>query len=613
MAPNLTETEKASTWVNTHDNLHLDSSQMEEDKPVEKKTKKRWRWQVVDSAPKEIYNRTLYFSIFVFGILGAARGLDEGGISGCLALPAFRNRFGLNDTTKSSLELASLKSNIASMVQLGSIGGAMLASYLLDRIGRVRTLQVVCVIWVIGASIQVSSKLVGQLYAGRLIEGFAIGQTTTIGPTYTSEVSPSAIRGLSVCIFSGAVYLGIMMGYFTSYGTVSHISDSADKQWMIVLSLKIVVSALLFAMSFFVLESPRWLVKKDRQEEAARNMSKLRNLPLDHPYVLGEISDIMGQCLVEKQACANTTILTQFRDLVMIKSNRYCFFAVSLAVQVLGQWSGANAVTIYAASLFSLAGIKGSVEKLKMLAILGVVKFVLAYSSAFFLIDFLGRRRSLYIGLTLQMACILYFALFLLIVPEAADVGAVITASQDRAAKGAIAALYLSGCGWTMGYNNIQYLLGSEIFPLGIRSFAQSMVMVFHFANQFGNSKALPHMMLDMHNYGAFFFFVGVMLLGLFWCWFFIPEVSGRSLESMQEMFNLPWYQIGRHGPRLCPDHSEISKLSELSKQDSGDVDINPYTQEKSHVEHVEHASKTDMISSLDKHEVEFIEHNQRK
>lgn len=164
----------------------------------------KWKWQInTDDSPPEIYNRTLYLSIFAFGILGAARGFDEGNISGCIALPSFKSQFGLADKTKSVDEIANLKSNITSMVQLGSIGGALIAMYSVDKLGRLRALQVVCFIWMIGTIIQITSNDVGQLYAGRFIEGLAIGQTTTIGPSFTSEISPKAIRGLAVLIFSG--------------------------------------------------------------------------------------------------------------------------------------------------------------------------------------------------------------------------------------------------------------------------------------------------------------------------------------------------------------------------------------------------------------------------
>ncbi|KSA03142.1 uncharacterized protein AC631_01155, partial [Debaryomyces fabryi] len=428
----------------------------------------KFRWKVQDDhAPPEIYNWTLFLSVFVFGVLGSARGYDEGSISGSVAQVSFKNFFGLNDPNKSEHDVANLKSNITSMVQLGSIGGSIIAMFVVDRFGRIRSLQAACVVWIAAAIIQITSKNVGQLYAGRLIEGLAIGQTTTIGPTYMSEVAPRAIRGLCGCVFAGAVYFGIMMAYFAHYGCALHISDTTNRQWIIPTSMKIPLAALILIGSFiFCVESPRWLLKVNQPDKAAKNLSKLRNLPADHPYVLGEISDINEQILTEKEATAGNNFFQLCKDILCVKSIRYRFFAVSCLTQVLGQWSGANAVTIYSPELFALIGAVG-VEKLKMTAILGVVKFISAYLSAFFIIDFLGRRKALYIGITIQLLSILYFAIFLTIVPEASE-EADLTGSKARAGKGAMAALYMSGVGWTMGFNSIQYLLGSEIFPLKI-------------------------------------------------------------------------------------------------------------------------------------------------
>lgn len=589
------------------DEIHSVNSNSPPPQEVSKSEKKdkKFRWKVVDDhSPHEIYNWTLYLSVFVFGILGSARGYDEGNVSGSVAQVSFKRQFGLLDKNKTKDQLANLKSNITSMVQLGSIGGSIIASYTVDKFGRIRTLQGVCVLWIVAAIIQITSSSVGQLYAGRLIEGLAIGQTTTIGPAYMSEVAPKAIRGLCNCIFAGAVYFGIMLAYFANYGTSLHVSDDSRKQWVAPTSIKIVLAGSIFIMSFiFCVESPRWLIKVNKPEKAVANLSKIRKLPSDHPYILGEISDINESIMAEKEAVDSFNLFGKLKQIVAIKSIRYRFFAIASMAQVLGQWSGANAITIYAPELFEFAGNRGH-DILKMTAVLGVVKFVSAYLCAFFIIDFLGRRRALYIGIVIQMVSILFFAIFLTIVPEATQDDAILTALQNRASKAAMAAIFLSGVGWTLGFNSIQYLLGSEIFPLHIRSFAQSLVMVLHFANQYGNSKAVPKMLLAMDKYGAFYFFVGVMIIALVWAWFFVPEVAGRSLESMEDIFNLPWYLIGRKGPELCPDYSEINKVTE-NEEHQGNAyhgDINYLEKQKPSTEWKEVASNQGSLENQSEH-----------
>ncbi|KAI5949879.1 hypothetical protein KGF54_005356 [Candida jiufengensis] len=541
------------------------TSPYNEDEP-KKSFWSRFRFTVDTSDhPPQILNKTLYLSILVFGLLGACRGIDEGTISGNIANPSFVARFGLKAPNKTIHQLANLKSNITSMVQLGSIGGSMIAMKSVDYFGRVRAVQVVCIIWLVAAIIQITSSSVGQLYAGRLIEGLAIGQTTSIGPVYMSEVAPSPIRGMANCIFAGAVYLGIMLGYFVNYGSALHIptrhanGSINDWQWRVTILLKIIMSVLVFVSSFFFsVESPRWLLKTNKPQKAVEKLSKLRNLPSDHPYIVAEISDINEQVMSEKEAQRGSSLINNFRLLFTKKSIAYRFLIICGGTQLLGQWSGANAVTIYASELFALVGIKG-IDKLKMSAILGVVKFVSAYLSAFFIIDILGRRGALFIGISGQMCSLLYYAIFLTVVPQAAIDGTEIVGSAKRASTGALAAIYFSGVFWTIGFNSIQYLIGGEIFPLGIRSFAQSLVMVFHFANQYGNSKALPKMMIAMKPYGAFYFFVGVLSISLVWG-FFLPELKGRSLESIEEVFTLPWYNLRRCN-KLIPDHSQIHKI----------------------------------------------------
>jgi len=111
-----------------------------------------------------------------------------------------------------------------------------------------------------------------------------------------------------------------------------------------------------------------------------------------------------------------------------------------------------------------------------------VVKFVAAIMCALFLVDVIGRKRSLSIGIGLQALSMIYIAAFLTAVPNLEDEGFVFTASQKHASVGAIVMIYLSGFGWAMGWNSIQYLINAEIYPLRIRAVSSSLVMCFHFS-----------------------------------------------------------------------------------------------------------------------------------
>jgi len=167
-----------------------------------------------------------------------------------------------------------------------------------------------------------------------------------------------------------------------------------------------------------------------------------------------------------------------------------------------------------------------------------------------------------------------YIAAFLTAVPQL-DEGEVFTKSQKHASTGAIVMIYISGFGWAMGWNSMQYLLNAEIYPLRIRAISSSMVMCFHFVNQYGNSRAVPNMLLPtpqggMSPQGMFWFFTVVTLIGGAWAWFFIPETAGRSLEGMDRLFTLKWYQIGRFGEDEANTQQAAADQLEVAKNGGG-------------------------------------------
>ena len=191
--------------------------------------------QKLKDTPKEVTNWRLGFAVLVFGLMGAARGLDEGLIGTTASQKSFIAKFGLKNPDMSKVEQANLLSNITSMVQLGSILGALVAFFITDRIGRLWAVRELCIIWVAGISIFLGAAAhgsIGMVYAGRFIAGIGIGQTTVVAPTYLAEIAPRAIRGLCVGMFSGSVYLGIMLGYFASWGSSIHISNTDQAQWV---------------------------------------------------------------------------------------------------------------------------------------------------------------------------------------------------------------------------------------------------------------------------------------------------------------------------------------------------------------------------------------------
>lgn len=216
-----------------------------------------------------------------------------------------------------------------------------------------------------------------------------------------------------------------------------------------------------FILTFFQYESPRFLIKKGKPEEALENMAKIRNLPVDDPYVLREINAIQMAYEEELEATMGANWLGVVKELLFVPSNAYRLW-LSAMVQFLSQWSGAGSITLYAPDFFDMLGIRGQNEALLISGVFGIVKLVAAVCCALFLVDVIGRKRALLIGITCQAISMIYVASFLTAVPG-------LTGQDDyhlretelRASRGAIAMIYLSGFGWALGM--------FSLFPSGLR------------------------------------------------------------------------------------------------------------------------------------------------
>lgn len=99
-----------------------------------------------------------------------------------------------------------------------------------DRIGRVWATRVLCILWSIGIAIFMANKgHLGAVYAGRLIAGLGIGQTTVVAPVYIAEIAPASVRGACTCFFTGAVYVGVIIAYVANYGTSRSMPNSMGR------------------------------------------------------------------------------------------------------------------------------------------------------------------------------------------------------------------------------------------------------------------------------------------------------------------------------------------------------------------------------------------------
>ncbi|KAK1722193.1 general substrate transporter [Colletotrichum lupini] len=484
----------------------------------------------IRDSPREIFNRYLFICTWIWSFSGVAKGFDEGNIASVVTMAVFKTRFGIDGQSES--EYSNTKGWIVAIATAGAVFGCLACVNLTEKLGRKRTMQIFTLIYVAGILGQTfcSGNMAG-LYISRIIAGMGIGATTVLPPVYISEIAPRSIRGLLTLQYTCCQQLGVVFGFFFNYGITKHYAGN-QIQWQLPTALQVAPAIVWGLGTFFTPESPRFLLSCGKPTEALKVLCAFRCLPADHPYVDDEFRAMQAQLEHELEIVSGASVFDLAKETWTDMLNRRRF------------WSGANAITQYSPSIFGYLGIQGEEGRLLATGVYAIVKFVSVLIFSVFVIDFIGRRRSLLTGICLQITTLLFVGIYLKVTngrdPE--DISADPTAR--RASEAAIAAIYLHAIAWSIGWFSIPYLVSAEVFPIRIRSLCVSVLMAFHWAFYFGCSRAMPSLLAATERYGAFIFFASICSVSLVYVYLAMPETFGRSLESMENLFNRPWYTV---------------------------------------------------------------------
>lgn len=352
------------------------------------------------------------------------------------SLPGFQKDFGITSAANPTQI-----SNFVSLVYVGAGVGSALCFFLNDRIGRLWSFRLYNLVYVIGQIIATfASGSLGALYTARIVSGMGIGALTVIGPVGIVEVAPTEFRGLLAVWFSVAMLIALTVSCLVVLASYIHVAVG-PLQYQIVFFIPAIIAALVVAASFFLSESPRWLSLIGRNDEALDTLVTLRGLPASHPRVMSEVEEIHSQ--IESQKKIGSGLLPAVKEAFLVPSNlrrvQQAIFSYALA-----QLSGANSVTSYLVPILSMVGLGGGTERsLFLTSMYSMAKFFFTLMASFFFIDALGRRKSLFVGITIQMISDIYIGVFI----KYKQMDQV----TDSASEAAIAAIFLHGFGFAIG------------------------------------------------------------------------------------------------------------------------------------------------------------------
>ena len=293
---------------------------------------------------------------------------------------------------------------------IGSIVGVLFAGVLSDKFGRKLTMVLSAVLFstsAIGCAICANFD---ELVVYRIIGGVGIGVVSIISPLYISEVSVAQYRGRLVSLYQLAVTVGFLGAYLVNFQLLgyseSHVVSGIGlfekifvaEVWRGMLGMETLPALLFFTIIFFIPESPRWLILKGREERGLNVLQRIYNSAEEAMNQMNETKSVVSETKSEWALLLQPGILKAV--------------IIGVAIAILGQFMGVNAVLYYGPSIFEKAGLSGG-DSLFYQVLVGLVN-TLTTVLALAIIDRVGRKKLVYYGVSGMVLSLLLIGIYFL-------------------------------------------------------------------------------------------------------------------------------------------------------------------------------------------------------
>ncbi len=436
-----------------------------------------------------VYNRKYIFLICTIAALGGLLfGFDIANVSGTIHF--FSKHFQLDELNVGWA---------VGCISIGAAAGALISGKISDILGRKKTLLACACLFAITG--------VGTGWAGsftffimfRVLSGIAIGSAAMVCPMYIAEISPAPIRGRLVAYYQLAITLGVLLAYFSNY----LLLNSGVNNWRWMFSAQSVPALLFFFGLFFVSESPRWLVRKKRENEAIQVLERVGGID----FAEAEVKAIRESFSHEVKENIHS----------LFSKNIFHIVIIGIVIAIFSQMGGP--FIAYAPEIFKEAGMSENSAFLQSVFI-GLILFVCTII-AIATIDKAGRKKLLLYGAallsldTLAIALAFYFQLsgyWILVF-----------------ALGSIS-IYAATIG------PVTWVILSEIFPNRVRGNAMSIATLSLWIANFIINGSFPIMKAHFGLPLTFGLYVPLFLIYFLFVYTRIPETKGKSLEEIEHI-----------------------------------------------------------------------------
>ena len=416
----------------------------------------------------------------------------------------------------------------------GCLAGALLSGAITDRIGRKKVLITAAVLFTVSAVWTALADSYNPFIVARIIGGIGIGLASNVSPIYIAELSPASMRGKFVTINQLTIVIGVLAAQIVNLciSNINTLPDQATTEvileswngqqgWRWMFAAEAIPAGLFFLLALVIPESPRWLLKNSRSDEARTILTKIGGAD----YAQKEIDDVESTLKGEHNVVHYSELLD--RKVVRI-------LGLGVFIAVFQQWCGINVIFNYAQEIFEAAGYDVNAMMFGVV-ITGIVNLVFTFV-AIKTVDRWGRRPLMLLGsggLMVTYAILggcYYFGVQGIIV---------------------IAVVLVAIACYAMTLAPVAWVLLSEIFPNRIRGAAMSLAVSALWIACFILTITFKPINIALGAAGTFWLYGVICLVGFVVLYLKVPETKGRTLEEIEKQF-----AAGRRGHSVMFVHN---------------------------------------------------------
>jgi SP family xylose:H+ symportor-like MFS transporter len=416
-----------------------------------------------------------------------------------------------------------MKGWVVGSALIGCFVGAIVSGPLSKAIGRKYSLIISAILFSLSAW---GSGLPGflpesvsLLVVFRLIGGLGIGIASMNAPTYIAEIAPAKIRGTLVSYYQLAIVVGFFVVFLVTYmiGNSATEAENVQEGWRWMFWSELIPSTLFLILLFFVPKSPRWLAIKGLKSEAYKVLTRIHGEEVANT----EIRDIEKSIEKDKHKV----------KLNIFAKGVFSIIVIGTVLSILQQFTGINAVLYYGADIFERALGFGQEDVLQQQVLLAAINLVFTFV-AMATVDRFGRKPLIYIGAVGMLTGFLMLG------------GTLMT---DSVGLLSLVGVLLFIASFAMSMGPVVWVILSEMFPNNMRSTAMSIAVAAQWAANYVVTQSFPLVAESEVNNSEYwngslpYFIFSVFILAIiFFTYKYIPETKGKSLEELEDMWDIP-------------------------------------------------------------------------